>query len=199
MSSTIQTIDIAQGQVSKIINIYIENTAGNGLTGLLFNTASLAAHFLQEGDTGATAITLAAGTLGTYGSGHFKEIDSANMPGCYQFGVPDGVFPTGDNSAKIMLKGAASMADCIIDVNLTKFDYNNGRMDLKSTGLDQVVIETGLNARESMSLCLAALVGKLSGAGTNTISIKNADGSTLRIFAGVDANGNRLSVTLTPS
>jgi len=197
--STIQRIAVAQGQTSKIINIYIENTGGTGLTGLTNATASLTAFFIREEDSSSTVISLSAGTLGTYGSGDFKEVDATNQKGVYQFGIPDAVLATGDNSAKIVFRGATSMDDCIIDIDLTKFDYNNGRIDLKSTGLDQVVIETGLTAKQALSVIGSALAGVLSGAGTTSIIIKAAnDNATTRITATVDANGNRSVVTVSP-
>jgi len=195
--STIQTIDVAQGQTSKIINIYIENTGGTGLAGLTNATANLTAYYVLEEGTGSVQIILADGTLGTYGSGHFKEVDSTNMIGVYQFGIPDLVLATGSNSAKIVLRGATNMDDCIIDINKTKFDYNNGRVDLKSTGLDQVTIETGMTAKQAMSMIAAAAAGKLTGAGTTNVRIFAANNpATLRIDAVVDASGNRDSLTL---
>ena len=48
---------------------------------------------------------------------------------------------------------------------------------------------------ESLKLMLAANVGILSGAATNSIIIKAADGNKTRLTASVDADGNRTSVT----
>jgi hypothetical protein len=47
-----------------------------------------------------------------------------------------------------------------------------------------------------MKICLAALAGKVSGAGTTTVTIRSADDTADRIVATVDSNGNRSSVTL---
>ena len=57
-------------------------------------------------------------------------------------------------------------------------------------------IETGLTPRQALRLALAALAGKLSGAATTTITIRNAvaDGKD-RIVATVDADGNRTAIT----
>lgn len=54
----------------------------------------------------------------------------------------------------------------------------------------------GYTLEEAMKICLAALAGKVSGAGTTSITIRSADDSTDRIVATVDSNGNRSSVTL---
>jgi len=71
---------------------------------------------------------------------------------------------------------------------------------LSSSGLDAVVVETGLNARQSLSIIAAASAGVLSGAGTTSILISGAGVVTQRISATVTTNpaGNRTEVTLSP-
>lgn len=54
----------------------------------------------------------------------------------------------------------------------------------------------GYTLEEAMKICLAALAGKVSGAGTTSITIRSADDSADRIVATVDSNGNRSAVTL---
>ena len=73
-----------------------------------------------------------------------------------------------------------------------------GGVALASNGLDAVAVEVGLNARQALSICAAALAGVLAGAGTTTITINGAGVATLRITATVDANGDRSSLTLAP-
>jgi hypothetical protein len=68
-----------------------------------------------------------------------------------------------------------------------------------SDALAAILAEIGIDLREAICLILAASVGKLSGAGTTTITIKGADNDTTRILATVDLDGNRTAVTLTPS
>lgn len=68
---------------------------------------------------------------------------------------------------------------------------------LAAAGLDAIVIETGMNARQAMSIITSALAGILSGAATTTIVIKAAqEGTTTRVIATVDSDGNRSAVTL---
>lgn len=58
-------------------------------------------------------------------------------------------------------------------------------------------IETGLTLRQAMRLLAAASAGKLSGAATTTIVIRNAAADSKdRITATVDADGNRSAITL---
>jgi hypothetical protein len=54
----------------------------------------------------------------------------------------------------------------------------------------------GYTLEEAMKICLAALAGKVSGAGTTTVTIRSADDTADRIVATVDTNGNRSAVTL---
>lgn len=67
--------------------------------------------------------------------------------------------------------------------------------NLASSLLDEADIETGYSMREALRLILSSAAGKLSGAETTTITIKNVVDDKNRIVATVDANGNRTSVT----
>lgn len=58
------------------------------------------------------------------------------------------------------------------------------------------VFEGSLTARHALRLFLAALCGKLSGAATTTVAIRDNADAKDRITATVDANGNRSAVTL---
>jgi hypothetical protein len=69
---------------------------------------------------------------------------------------------------------------------------------LSSNGLDSVVVETGLNARQSLSIISSAVAGVLAGGGTTSVTINGAGVGTVRITATTDLSGNRSAVTLTP-
>jgi hypothetical protein len=56
-------------------------------------------------------------------------------------------------------------------------------------------VETNWTVRQALRVILAAVAGKLSGATTNTVTIKNPADSKSRIVATVDADGNRSAVT----
>lgn len=57
-------------------------------------------------------------------------------------------------------------------------------------------IETGVTLRQATRLILAAAAGRVSGAGTSTVTIRNAVANdTNRIVATVDENGNRTAIT----
>jgi hypothetical protein len=79
-----------------------------------------------------------------------------------------------------------------VGVNNDKSGYILG-----SSGLDAIIIETGVNPRQALSAILAWAAGVISGAGTGTLVIKGAKTSTTRMVESVDNAGNRSSVTLT--
>lgn len=62
--------------------------------------------------------------------------------------------------------------------------------------LDQELVETGMTVRQTLRLLAAAMGGKVSGAGTGTITFRNAIADDAdRIVATVDGSGNRTAVT----
>jgi hypothetical protein len=73
---------------------------------------------------------------------------------------------------------------------------DKGGYSLSPTGMDPIVVEAGVNARQALSPILAAAAGTLSGAGTGTIVIKGGNATTTRIIATSDSSGNRPSVIL---
>jgi len=123
---------IAKASTSKILRVFITNSStGVGLSGLVYNSAGLTAYYMREGATAATAITLATiTTLGTWETGGFKEIDATNAPGLYEFHPPDAALATGADSVTFFLRGAASMQDTTLEVQLTDFDLNSTAPDV---------------------------------------------------------------------
>ncbi len=112
---------IKPGATSVSLYLFIQDsslTTGAGLTGLLFNTASLTAYYVRPLGS-ATAITLATQTVtGAWSSGGFVEVSSTNMPGVYRFDVPDAVLASGVRSAVVLLKGATNMSPCVLEIDL---------------------------------------------------------------------------------
>lgn len=125
------------GATSEIWQIWIADTSsttGAGLTGLVFNSASLTAYYHRDTDTTATAIALVTMTVGTFTSSGFKEIDATNMPGWYQFCPPDAAIAAGAKSCAFYLKGATNMAPLAIEVQLTATDVDSATAFMTSVG-----------------------------------------------------------------
>ncbi len=124
-----QRFTITKGATSQIIPVSIydsSSTTGGKLTGLVYNSAGLTAYYYRQGaGTGATAITLATATLGTYTSGGFVAIDGTNMPGDYELHLPNAVLASGANNVIIQLKGATNMVPVNIEIDLTSIDLQD--------------------------------------------------------------------------
>lgn len=60
-------------------------------------------------------------------------------------------------------------------------------------------VETGRTLRQALRLMLASLAGKLNGAGTTSVHIRDTNDTKDRIIATVDTDGNRASVALDAS
>jgi hypothetical protein len=123
-----------KGKTSKLVEIFIQDsssTTGAGLTGLVFNTASLTAYYYRSGAASATAISLATMTAGTWATSGFVVVDGTNMPGLYQLGIPDAALASGASQVVIMLKGATNMAPVVLEIQLVNYDPDDGvRMGL---------------------------------------------------------------------
>jgi len=164
---------IKKATTSKIIQVFIQDsslTTGAGLTGLVYNSASLTAYYIKVGDASATVISLADATVGTWTSSGFKEVDATNMPGVYEMGIPDACLTT-VAQVVIMLKGATNMAPVVLEIqlddNIAKDVYdivnsgtygnsilNNHLTDIKGTGF--------VKDTHSLPQCLTADVSALA-------------------------------------
>lgn len=95
---------------SKSIILKLRDTgsspAGQGKTGLVYNTAGLQIYYTR-GEAGTpTAITLATQTSGgAWASGGFVAKDGTNAPGDYRFDLPNAVLATGVDRAYLHIKG----------------------------------------------------------------------------------------------
>lgn len=109
------------GATSVCFDVFVSDSSsstGAGLTGLVYNSGSLTCYYHRRGASSATSISLASSTLGTYTSGAFKEISSSNMPGQYEFCVPDAALAIGATDVMFECKGATNMAPMNLRVNL---------------------------------------------------------------------------------
>lgn len=120
---------IQAGTTSLMERVFIRDTATTssitGKTGLAYNTSSLTAYYIREGDSSATSISLVTATVGTYTSGGFKEIDSTHMPGQYELHIPNAALASGAKSCTIQLRGATGMEETIVEYELDAVNYQD--------------------------------------------------------------------------
>lgn len=99
------------------------STTGGGLSGLVFNTASLVAEYRRQGQSSWTAITLVTMTLGTWVSGGF--IADGSLSGAYEIGIPNAAVASGARWVQVRLRGAANMLPILLFYELDAVDYQN--------------------------------------------------------------------------
>lgn len=120
-------LKIARSTTSKLVKIFLQDSSsstGLGLTGLTNATAGLTCYYIREGDGAAVAIALVAGTLGTWSSGGFIQVDATNMPGVYELGLPNAVLSSGA-STLVMLRGATNLVPTLLEVELDAVNYQD--------------------------------------------------------------------------
>jgi len=113
------------------------------------------------------------------------EVQTADVR---KFGGVAGTFFAGIPDAKVAsiaanaITAASIAADAENDLAVALLDLTDG-------------IETSLTLRQAIRLIVASSAGKLSGAATSTVTIRNLADSLNRIVATVDADGNRSAIT----
>jgi len=118
-------LSVAQGTVSKTQIVYIQDTTkidGGGLAGLAFNSVGLSGFYARERSDDVQIGFVTQTPTGVWTSGGFCAIDNTNMPGFYRLDLPDAVFATGACCVSVNLLGASNMAQCPIEIELTRTD-----------------------------------------------------------------------------
>lgn len=137
----------------------------------------------------------AAGGLYTRGSGAGQINQPAN-------GLIDGNVERWNNTSVPAEHTAGYPIVTIKDGTGTgELDTSGGQLALAPTIddiWDEQIGDGTLTARQVMRICAAVLAGKLSGAATTTVTIRNVADSADVVISTVDSNGNRSAVTVTP-
>lgn len=184
-------LDIKLGATSNIMQVFIRDsssTTGAGLTGLTNASSGLTGYYHRDTDTTATAISIVSMTVGTFTSGGFKEIDSANMPGWYQFCPPDACFASGAKNVGIHMKGVTNMAPLPFEIQLVAYDPQD------SVRMGMTALPNAAAAASGGVPVLGANATAISFTGGMTIS--NASGDALALSssggngAGMNVSGN---------
>lgn len=170
--------------VATALRVRLSQSTINGVASITASLASLtpaAATIVSSGAVTAaiTAISKAQASLAGVGS------ISANLISR----VPLAASIVGVGSLTPNLKGVGRLEAEITSVTALS------PQGLAEALLENNDIETGYNLKEALRLILASVAGKLSGAETTTITIRNVPDSKNRIVATVDSNGNRTAVT----
>ncbi len=185
-----------------------------------------ASNLPKTGDAANIALQIIADGVAATPAGTVTEVSAANAPGIYKvaltgaentgFGmmlagksstIGVSVLPT-DWTNEQLPTAAPNAANGLITRGSGAGQIapdGSGNVPLSATTdnaiadalLDRAdAIEVGLTPRQSLRANSAAMAGVLSGAGTNTVTIKGAGVATTRITATVDADGDRSAVVL---
>lgn len=122
--------EILAGSTSQRVSVWLadsSSTVGAGLASLVFNSASLSCYYWREdeGNAGATLVTLATATRGTFTSSGFIEKDGTNLPGAYEFGIPNAAIAAGAKWVRIMFKGATNLAQRTFVIRLLAINLDD--------------------------------------------------------------------------
>jgi hypothetical protein len=168
--------------------VWDASTTGHTTAGTFGGSLNAAS---SAGDPWATAIP---GAYGVGTAGH-KLGQVPDIPA----GAAGGLFIAGTNAATTVnftgnLSGSVGSVTSPVTVgtNNDKAGYS-----LASAGLDSVVVEAGINARQALALIGSASAGKSSGVAAGSPIYQAMGGTTARITA-TALNGDRSVVTLTP-
>jgi hypothetical protein len=163
------------GLTSQTVDIFLQDSSsstGQGLAGLVHNSAGLVASY-RKGATGSrTAITLATQTVGgAWSSGGFVEIDATNMKGVYRLDLPNAAVDS-EGFVTLFLYGATNLLptalriDCRpLPVDVKKF---GGTAITAAAGIPEVkVASIAANAVNASSLATDAVTEIQSGLATS--------------------------------
>lgn len=167
-------------------NLY-QSTAANCMVFMTSSTDHV------SGVAGATLTVTASKNGGIFGAMAPTVTDRGS--GWYNLALAGGDTDTlGDLALHITATGcdATDMIYQVVAFN----PYDASTLGLTGLLVPGTTVESGLTALNALKLIVASVAGKLSGAATTTITIRNAVADTKnRIVATVDADGNRSAIT----
>lgn len=211
---------VQKGTTNFIAAVFIQDssqTNGSGLTGLTSSSVGLTCYRARpdDGNAGGVVISLSAGTRGTWSSGGFVEKDNANLNGVYELGIPNAALAVGTLTVGtpaycvIMLKGAANMAPCVMEIELVDFiDLTTGLVKVTSnvkanqalTGFMFVMTNsTTHNPQPGLTIAVTASQnGAAFGAlPSGNVPVDRGNGDYAINFSAADLNCNVLAVRFT--
>lgn len=186
---------LAKNSTGKIIEVLALNGSHKGTTGIAHTAVKI--RIFERGKSGAaTNETLVAGTLDTFVSNGWKEVDSVNLPGVYQYCIPNTKLQA--NSSKLYISiqfTSGTTQDIMYEVNIQSVSSDLG-VKLSTDGVDFVAIEAK-NMREAITYMAAVLCGETTGAETaQTIFKALGNNATSRLTSQSSDTKNRTGVTL---
>ena len=175
------------------------------LKGTLYVVGSDSVSFKScyDGVTGGAAIIDCGGTgrqITVYDYHGGLELQNKTGTEEFELNVSAGriiIANTVTGNGELILRGVGELYS-----NLGTSPVDQSGLINPASGADAVfskAIESGLSFQEAMKLVSAILMGKVSGADSNTITFRDVNDTKDRVISDVDGTGNRTAVTLDPS
>jgi hypothetical protein len=208
---------IAPGTTDVTLYLFVPDSSssvGGGLTGLVYNSASLVCYYTRS-LAAAAQLNLATQTVtGAHSDGGFVEVSAANAPGLYRLDLSDAVCAVNAGQVWLELKGAGNMVPVLIHITLG-LDVNAATF---SSGLDlTATMKASINAEMADVLTVDLLADSVATDGTRptmaqaiyeivqflteksitstTLTVKKVDGSTSLMTFTLDSATTPTSIT----
>jgi len=154
------------GATDQTVDVFIQDsssTTGAGLSGLVYNSASLACYYRKGATGSATALTLATQTVGgAHSDGGFVEVQATNMKGVYRLDLSDTMVATA-GWVTIYLYGATNMAPVAMELEVVAYDPFD-------------TVRLGLTAMPNVA---SGNAGAIITAGTGTAQLSTSSGQVI--------------------
>lgn len=182
---------IEKNSVSNIVEILALNNSNKGVTGLIFSDVKIRAWERGKAGASASADPIANATNDTFLSNGWKEVDSVNLQGTYQYSIPNAVLQANSGIVYIQfIFDSASVQDILLQICIVNKKLNDG-VKISSDGL-QLVPVGSLNLENLMEDIGSIIMGETEGAETaQTLFKKYGDNSVTRVKSTSDDGFNR--------
>lgn len=135
------------GATGRMVDLFIQDatvSTGAGLPNLTISTFS--SYYHRSDMTSTSSVTLVStGTMGTWSSGQFLQINSTFMRGWYQFCYPDGMFVAGSTVA-LHMYGHPSMAPMVKAIDITRFNMQSSVPSVTRVGVSSFGLPVGVSS-----------------------------------------------------
>ena len=141
------TIERVVGTTEEMVDIFVQDatvTTGAGLPNLVISTFS--SYYHRTDMTSTSSVTLVStGTMGTWSSGQWLQINSTFMRGWYQFCAPNGMYANG-SSVALHMYGHPSMAPVLMRYDITRQNNQSTVVNAGPVGVSSFNSRVGVSS-----------------------------------------------------
>ena len=141
------TIERVVGTTGEMVDIFVQDatvSTGAGFPNLVISTFS--SYYHRTDMTSTSSVTLVStGTMGTWSSGQWLQINSTFMRGWYQFCCPNGMYVNG-SSVALHMYGHPSMAPVVMRYDVTRLDNQSTVVNVSRVGVSSFGLPVGVSS-----------------------------------------------------